>query len=63
MFYLVQRTDDAARFALAADIDPDYTKAFEKAMKTGVEDVVLWLRYEHLDGITIGKPLTMDLPK
>jgi len=36
MFYLIQRTD-AKTFSLARDIDCDYARAFDKAIKTGVE--------------------------
>ncbi len=60
MFYLVQRTD-STRFALAADIDPDYAKAFDKAMESGVEALCYGCDMT-TNGITIGKPLTMDLP-
>ncbi len=60
MFYLVQRTD-SKRFGLAADIDPVYAKAFEKAMKTGVEALCYGCEMT-TNSITIGKPLTMDLP-
>lgn len=60
MFYLVQRTD-AKTFTLAHDIDPHYAKAFEKAAKSGVEAICYGCEIG-LDGITIGKPLTMDLP-
>jgi sugar fermentation stimulation protein A len=60
MFYLAQRTD-AKAFALAADIDPDYAKAFEKAAKTGVEALCYGCDVS-TDGITIAGPLTMDLP-
>ena len=40
MLYLVQRTD-AKRFALAADLDSDYAKAFTHARQSGVEIMVL----------------------
>ena len=36
MLYLIQR-QDAKRFSLADDIDPDYAAAFEQASKAGVE--------------------------
>jgi len=36
MLYLVQR-QDAASFAVAADVDPAYAKALRKALKAGVE--------------------------
>lgn len=38
MVYLVQR-GDADRFALAADIDPTYARAFDRALAAGVEAV------------------------
>lgn len=36
MLFLIQR-DDATRFTLASDIDPDYLKAYERAVSRGVE--------------------------
>lgn len=38
MLYLVQRQDSES-FAIAADVDPAYAKALEKAVKAGVEVV------------------------
>jgi sugar fermentation stimulation protein A len=43
MVFLVQR-GDAARLALAADIDPAYTAAFERALAAGVEAMALRCR-------------------
>lgn len=60
MFYLVQRTD-CARFKLAEDIDPAYAKAFEIAMKSGVEALCYGCEISP-DGITIAQPLTIDFP-
>ena len=36
MLYLIQRSD-AEAFSLAGDIDPDYARAFQKAVASGVE--------------------------
>jgi sugar fermentation stimulation protein A len=36
MLYLVQR-DDCPAFTLARDIDPDYGKAYDRAITAGVE--------------------------
>ena len=60
MFYLVQR-NDSTKFSLAADIDPTYAKAFEKAKKTGVEALCYGCEIT-TNSISIAKPLTMDLP-
>ena len=61
MVYLVQR-GDCRRFAVAADLDPAYAKGLKAAMAQGVEAVCYGCEVT-LDGITIAKPLTMDLPK
>lgn len=44
MLYLIQR-DDCARFRLAADIDPTYAKAFERARARGVEAIAYACRF------------------
>ncbi|MDX2222146.1 MAG: DNA/RNA nuclease SfsA [Rhodospirillaceae bacterium] len=61
MFYLVQR-GDADRFAIAADIDPAYAAALKDALAAGVEAFCYGCEVRP-DGITIARPLTMDLPK
>ncbi|MBL8629868.1 MAG: DNA/RNA nuclease SfsA [Rhodospirillaceae bacterium] len=61
MFYLVQRTD-STHFKIATDIDPNYGKALEKALKSGVEAICYGCDVTP-NGITIAKPLTMDLPR
>jgi sugar fermentation stimulation protein A len=61
MFYLVQRTD-STHFKIAHDIDPIYAKAFEKAVKSGVEAICYGCDMT-ASGITIAKPLIMDLPR
>jgi sugar fermentation stimulation protein A len=60
MFYFVQRTD-AERFTIAADIDPDYAQELKKALKAGVEAICYGCDVSP-DGISIARPLTMDLP-
>lgn len=59
MVYLVQRAD-CRIFRLAADIDPAYAKALKKAMDAGVEAVCYGCDVKP-DGITIARPLTLDL--
>jgi sugar fermentation stimulation protein A len=61
MFYLVQRSD-CARFTVAADLDPTYAKELKSALSQGVEAVCYGCEVTP-DGITIGKALTLDLPK
>ncbi|WP_170425814.1 DNA/RNA nuclease SfsA [Ruegeria arenilitoris] len=51
MLYLVQRTD-CDRFALAADIDPNYSAAFQAAQEKGVERLVYATQISP-DGITL----------
>jgi sugar fermentation stimulation protein A len=60
MFYFVQRTD-ARRFGVAADIDPAYAEALTAALKAGVEAVCYGCDVNP-DGISIARPLTLDLP-
>lgn len=59
MFYLVQR-EDCDRFRLADDIDPDYAKALEAAMKRGVEAVCYACSLSP-DAIELDRPLVLDL--
>ncbi len=59
MVYLVQRTD-AERFTVAADIDPAYAEALEKAMAAGVE-VLCYECKLSLEGIEVSRPLTIAL--
>ncbi|MEP4039140.1 DNA/RNA nuclease SfsA [Pseudophaeobacter sp.] len=56
MLYLVQRTD-CDRFALAADIDPAYASAFEKAQNCGVERLIYDTCISPQE-ITIGRSLS-----
>ena len=37
MFYLVQREDGNGGVTIARDIDPEYGKAYDKAIEVGVE--------------------------
>jgi sugar fermentation stimulation protein A len=59
MVYLVQR-GDCRVFKVAADIDPTYAKALKQAMTEGVEAVCYGCDVRS-DGITIARPLTLDL--
>jgi sugar fermentation stimulation protein A len=61
MFYLVQRSD-CKRFKVAGDIDPTYAKGLKTALAQGVEAVCYGCEVTP-DGITISKPLTLDLPE
>ncbi len=55
MFYLVQR-EDCDRFAIAADIDPAYNAALERALAAGVEMVCYACRLTR-DAIEVGAPV------
>jgi len=55
MLYLVNRSD-CANFALARDIDPIYSEAFDKARKAGVEILAYDCQISKT-GITLGRPL------
>lgn len=55
MLYLVQRSD-CDRFALAADIDPAYAAAFDRAQAAGVERLIYTTRLSPQE-ITIGAPI------
>jgi len=59
MFYVVQR-GDCARFAVAADIDPDYADALRTAMVAGVE-VICYACAVTPTAIDITVPLSLDL--
>ncbi len=60
MFYLVQRTD-CANFRVAGDIDPAYEKGLKAALAAGVEAVGYSCDITP-GGITIARPVTLDLP-
>jgi sugar fermentation stimulation protein A len=58
MLFLVQRTD-CARFALAADLDPGYARAFAAATAAGVETIVYDTAISP-EGVTLRHPLPLD---
>jgi sugar fermentation stimulation protein A len=60
MFYLVQRTD-CTSFGIAGDIDPAYERGLRAALTAGVEAVGYGCDISP-DGITVARPLTLDLP-
>jgi sugar fermentation stimulation protein A len=57
MLYLVQRTD-AARFALARDVDPAYGAAFDRARIAGVEMLAYDCRVTP-EEITLARPIAV----
>jgi len=59
MFYLVQR-QDADRFTVAGDIDPDYAAALEKAIKAGVEVLCYGCKLSKTE-IKVTDPIRLDL--
>ena len=60
IFYLVQRSD-AARFTLAADIDPAYAAAFAAARAAGVE-ALAYACEVGTAGISVARPLPLAGP-
>ena len=59
MFYLVQR-EDCERFRIAADIDPAYAAALEKARALGVEAICYCCSISPR-AIELDRPLPLDL--
>ncbi len=59
MVYLVQR-GDCDRFALAADIDPAYARAFAAARAAGVEALCFACAITR-EGLTLDRPLPLGL--
>jgi len=60
MFYLIQRTD-AASFAPAAAIDPEYSKGLAAAEASGVKIIAYDVRID-LDGVALNSKLPVRLP-
>jgi len=60
MFYLIQRSD-CSSFAIASDIDPNYANGLKLALSVGVEAACYSCNVS-TTGITIQKPIPMDLP-
>jgi sugar fermentation stimulation protein A len=58
IFYLVQRAD-CERMGLAADIDPDYARAFERAAGAGVEALCYCCMMSTTE-IRVGRRLEID---
>ncbi|MDA3867933.1 MAG: DNA/RNA nuclease SfsA [Salinivirgaceae bacterium] len=59
MFYVVQRSD-VEHFGIAANIDPAYATALQKAMKAGVEVIAMQAGVTP-DGIKLTKELPLNL--
>lgn len=60
MVYLIQR-EDGDKLTFAADLDPDYARAFIKATACGVEALAYQCRIT-LDDITVTKPIPILAP-
>jgi sugar fermentation stimulation protein A len=58
MLYCVQRTD-CGRLALAADLDPTYAAAFDRARTAGVE-AMAWVCAISRTGIALDRPVRID---
>jgi sugar fermentation stimulation protein A len=58
MLYCVQRTD-CSRLALAADIDPGYAAAFDRARAAGVE-ALAWTCTISTGGISLDRPVRIE---
>lgn len=61
MLFVVQRAD-CSRFALAADIDPAYARAFETALAAGVETLCYGCALT-LEGVEIAGPIPFAGPR
>lgn len=59
MVYLVQR-GDCDRFAIAADLDPGYARAFVRAAERGVE-ILCYDCDVRTDGIDLARPLPLTI--
>lgn len=54
-FYLAQR-DDCSEFEIAADIDPEYARAYETAINQGVEVICYGCRVTP-EAVELGRPI------
>jgi len=59
MLYIVQRTD-CRSFSIAADIDPAYAAALDRAMRAGVEAICYSCRID-VRSISVDRPLPLDI--